>query len=493
MRGRIILRLQAPLAASVFFIASCGFSDSDQSESLTSRLSEESLSELERSIPALLDSGDVTGLSIAFVSDSGIVWSAGFGEREATVATLIVRSSVFEAASLSKPVFAYAVLRLVDQEIISLDEPISSLYQYEDIAHDPRYTSITPRIIMSHSAGFPNWRRRGQQLTIDFDPGSLFSYSGEGFVYLQLAVMSHLGEPLDMLVKRLVFDPLEMSSSSYLWRDDFEGRLASPHGSEGEVLTKRKPRPGQGNAAASLHTTAIDYARFIQALMNGTGLSDRLAIEMLRPQIEVDSGVSWGLGIGLQANPFGTAFWHWGDNTGYKAFTVAYPEHGVGVVWFTNSENGHSILNELLSATLGGDYPASSWLDYEQYDSPVRYVRQRLERVFAEDGLDAAISEYRLLKESQPPEAFTEHLLNALGYRLLRGGQVEDAIVVFELNVAEYPDASNPYDSLGEAYLTAGDTALAIQNYQRSLDLDPTNSNAQSVLQNLGVEWSTEG
>jgi CubicO group peptidase (beta-lactamase class C family) len=316
--------------------------------------SAEALAELDTLIPALMDSGEVTGLSIAITADTGIVWSGGFGIRNSDTRESVEANSVFEAASLSKPVFAYAVLQLVDQGVLDLDTPIADYFEYDAITHDERYRLITPRMVLTHSPGFPNWRPRGGQLTIDREPGTEFSYSGEGFVYLQLAVMNLMGEPLDQLVRRFVFEPLGMTSSSYLWQDPFEDVVSMPHGSDGAVLRKNRPTSGRGNAAASLHTTAPDYARFIMAVMNGARLRDSTAVAMLTPQIDVDSGVTWGLGIGLQDNAAGRAFWHWGDNTGYKAYTVSYPEHGVGVVWFTNSENGQSILEAMLGATVSG-------------------------------------------------------------------------------------------------------------------------------------------
>lgn len=446
-----------------------------------------SAGERDGEILALMDSADVTGLSMAVVTDSGIAWSRGFGVRSNDDMTSVSETSVFEAASLSKPVFAYAVLQLVDQGKINLDIPIAEFYEYEAIAHDDRHRQITPRMVLTHSTGFPNWRPRGGQLTMGFKPGSEFSYSGEGFVYLQRAVMDLTGEPLDQLATRLVFEPLGMTSSSYLWQESFEDVVALPHGSDGETLRKYEPQAGRGNAAASLHTTAPDFGRFVMAVMSGKGLSDSTAATMLRPQIDVDSGLTWGLGIGLQENENGRALWHWGDNTGYKAYTIAYPAHGVGVVWFTNSENGHLILRDLLAVTVGGTHPAVGWLDYEQYDSPSREVRLALEQAWRDQGLDAGISLYHELKETYPAAAFDEFLLNGLGYRLMRSDQLEDAIAVFELNVAEYPDASNPYDSLGEAYLAAGDTARAIENYQRSVELDPGNTNGKAVLERLGV------
>jgi CubicO group peptidase (beta-lactamase class C family) len=445
----------------------------------------ETLAALEEKAPLLMDNGGVPGMAVAVTSDTGLIWSRGFGVRSMETGEPVRATSVFEAASLSKPVFAYAVLQLVDQGVLDLDTPISEYFDYGDVVRDERLSLITPRMVLSHTPGFPNWRPRGGELTIDREPGTEFSYSGEGFVYLQRAVVQLTGEPLEETAHRLVFEPLGMTSSSYLWQERYEDVVALPHGSDGEVLAKNRPQPGRENAAASLHTTSPDYARFMTAIMNGTGLRDSTAAAMLTPQIEIEPGLAWGLGIGLQDNEEGRAFWHWGDNTGYKAYAIAFPAEGVGVVWFTNSENGHSILGAMLQATVGGRHPAVAWLDYEAYDAPQRVVRRALEGAYKESGLQAAVALYHQLKETRPPEAFDEDLLNQLGYRLLRGDRVQDAIVVFELNVAEYPDASNPYDSLGEAYLAAGDTARAIASYEKSVELDPGNTNGRTVLERI--------
>ncbi|UCC47352.1 MAG: class A beta-lactamase-related serine hydrolase [Gemmatimonadota bacterium] len=466
----------------VLGLQACGQEASEPFQRLATLTSPERLAELEQVIPALMDSGGITGLAMAIVSDSAIEWSRGFGVKSSETGEPVDENSVFEAASLSKPVFAYAVLQLVDQGIIDLDTPIADYYDYE-VTEDERHKRITPRMVLSHTTGFPNWRPREGQLTIDFDPGTEFRYSGEGFGYLQLAVMDVTDETLQELTERLVFEPLGMTNSSYIWDDRFEENLALPHGTHSEVLEKRRPR--RGHAAASLHTTAVDFARFMIAVMNGSGLSDSTAVAMLTPQVQVDTGVTWGLGIGIQDNEAGRALWHWGDNVAYKAYTLTFPEHGVGVVWFTNSENGQTILESMLAHTVGSAHPAAAWLDYEQHDSPKRQVRETLAATIDEQGVDAAIALYREMKETQPPEAFDEYVLNTLGYRLLRSDRVQEAIAIFLLNVEEYPDASNPYDSLGEAYAEAGELELAIANYEKSVELDPENTNGIAALQRL--------
>ncbi len=259
------------LSATLTTMLACTDHSLDQVALLTDSTS---WRELEHQVPVLMDSAGVPGLSIAITTDSGIVWSRGFGVRSVETGDPVDTGSVFEAASLSKPVFAYAVLQLVDQGVLDLDTPLSEYYEYADITHDPQHADITARMVLTHSAGFPNWRPRGGQLTIDFEPGSEFSYSGEGFGYLQRVVMHLTGERLQPLMERLVFDPVGMPNSSYVWNDRFEANVAMPHDGEGNVTRKGKPQAGRGHAAATLHTTAPDFARFMRAVMNGARLSD---------------------------------------------------------------------------------------------------------------------------------------------------------------------------------------------------------------------------
>jgi tetratricopeptide (TPR) repeat protein len=209
---------------------------------------------------------------------------------------------------------------------------------------------------------------------------------------------------------------------------------------------------------------------------------------MLWPQIDVDSGVTWGLGIGLQDNEIGRGFWHWGDNSGYKAYTLAYPERGVGMIWFTNSDNGHTILQSLLDHTVGGEHPAVVWLDYEQYNSPTREVREAVWQTIEESGVAAGIQRYHEMKETYAPEGFDEFVLNSLGYRLLRAERFDDAIAIFRLNIEEYPDAWNPYDSMGEAYMMAGDLETAIEFYEKSLELNPDNTGGKAMLERIRAQ-----
>ncbi len=435
----------------------------------------------------LMQVSGVPGLQLTVIEDGALGWTRGYGVRSSDTMEPVDGQTVFEAASLGKPVFAYAVLQLVDAGVLDLDRPLAEYYQYQDLSHDERTAQVTARMVLSHSSGLPNWRPQGEPLNYLHEPGTEFQYSGEGFVYLQRAVEHLTGESLEVLARRLVFDRFGMNRSSYRWTNTPEGgaNVAVGHGVDGSPRDKQEVAD-DANAAWSLHTTTADYGRFLVAVMQGRRLSDSLHTAMMSPQADVAAGVQWGLGLGLEVGgDRGVALWHWGHNGGYRAFVLGYPADGSGLVMFSNSDNGMLLLADLLEAVAEGVHPSVAWLDYQSWDAPARLVRLELEEVINTDGIEAGISRYRLLRKSEPSEAFEEGMLNALGYSLLRAELVREATIVFQMNVAQYPAASNTYDSLGEAYFTAGDYPRALENYRRSVRLDPANGNGVMMIERV--------
>jgi CubicO group peptidase (beta-lactamase class C family) len=457
---------------------------------------EQTVAKLESLIPRLLDEGIVPGLSIALVQNGELAWHRGFGVKNSQTKEPVTDNTVFEAASLSKPVFAYAVLKLVDAGKIDLDTPLTKyLPGNYDVGDDARINQITARHALSHTPGFPNWRPQVNALKIHFTPGERFSYSGEGFVYLAKVVEHVTGEKFNDFMKKTVFDPLGMTDSSYVWRDSYETQHAFRHSVTGAPTGQNKST--QPNAAASLRTTAQDFGRFMVAVMKGTGLKKATARQMLTTQIKLsESGtnntarapeklspyLSWGLGWGLQTTSDGLAFWHWGDNGNTKAYVVAYDKQRFGIVIFTNGAGGLSIVPEIVSEAVGGQQPALAWLKYETYKSPAR----TLFRNIMAKGAVEALREYREWRKGRAAnEVVNENQMNRLGYDLMSALKVKDAIEVFKQNVEDYPQSSNVYDSLGEAYMRGGEKDLAIKNYQRSLELDPKNTGAVEALKKL--------
>jgi CubicO group peptidase (beta-lactamase class C family) len=475
-------------------------SSSTQSKSPQNKVNKEQIiARLEERLPQLMKEANVPGLSLALLRDGELVWQRGFGVKNAQTGEAVTDNTVFEAASLSKPVFAYAVLKLVDSGKFDLDKPLTQYLpgQY-DVGDDPRLNQITPRHVLSHTPGFPNWRPGGGALKIHFTPGDRFSYSGEGFVYLSKVIERVTGEKFDDFMKKSVFEPLGMTSSSYVWQESYDTLKTFAHNSKGEPHGQNKRPKESYNAAASLHTTAQDYGRFVAAILKGTGLKKETMKQMLTPQANVRAGgsvsvnrpdakivpdVAWGLGWGLQTTGDGLSFWHWGDNGSSKAYVVALAGQRIGVAYFANSSNGLSIAREIVAEAVGGEQPAFAWLNYDSYKSP----RNTLLKNIAAKGAEAALREYREWRKGRAAgEVINEDQMNSIGYELLFSWKrVNDAIEVFKLNVEDYPQSFNVYDSLGEAYAVNGDKELAVKNYERSVELNPNNTGGIEALKKL--------
>jgi tetratricopeptide (TPR) repeat protein len=206
-------------------------------------------------------------------------------------------------------------------------------------------------------------------------------------------------------------------------------------------------------------------------VLNGEGLPRAAVVSMLTPEIEIDEHTSWSLGFGIQRDGNGDALWQWGDYGIFRNFVIAYREPRIGVVYLTNSFNGLSIAGELVSHAIGGTLHAMDWLRYEPYDAPTAQFTSAV----VVDGAEAAIGLLPELRASDPAVA-GESAVNRLGYALLNADRFDDAIRLFELNVAEHPRSANTYDSLAEAFMTRdaeGDIERAIHYYRKSLAAIP--------------------
>jgi CubicO group peptidase (beta-lactamase class C family) len=360
--------------------------------------------DLLRHLPRLLELASVPGLALAVV-DGSRVWRRGFGQAIEDPARPVSEDTVFEAASLGKPVFAYAVLRLIDGGLLELDRP---LYNYLPIAdaNSDRMKRVTARHVLSHTTGLPNWRQQPGPLDPTNEPGKEFGYSGEAYFYLQRVVESLSGKSFAMLMREQVLDPFEMKQSSYVWLPEFESRMAAGYdgrenrldvqaaigrrtlaiaGDWGKPLTEWRyedsaravtlvnpqwpvlPLYMVPNAAASLLTTVSDYAKFLGRVVArppglGLDLTEATRHAMVTPQVRLNSALYWGLGWGIQRDEHGEVLWHWGANNSFRNFVIADPTNQRAIVVLTNSENGPRIYERVIVAVTGHDHPAFLWI-----------------------------------------------------------------------------------------------------------------------------------
>ncbi|HEX6385431.1 MAG TPA: serine hydrolase domain-containing protein [Anaerolineae bacterium] len=344
-------------------------------------------------LPQWMATAGVPGLSISLIQDGKVAWRHSFGVTNAVTQQPVTAETMFEAASLTKPVFACAILKLCESGLLDLDTPLVDYLAEQDrsqpllfgyLANDMRLQQVTARHVLSHSSGLPNWDRvpAGKIARCHFTPGERFSYSGTGYRVLQKVVETLTGRPAAAIVQATLLQPLGLYDSRLSWTGPAEP-MACGHDATGRPQEKWQ-WPAM-SAASSLHCTPADFACFMLALLNPSSdslfhLGTETVAEMLRPHIQVNDsapwqadwpraeisvepGVYWGLGWGIQETESGRAFWHWGDNQWFKAFATGFPDAGIGAVLMANSANGDKLWRPILQEVISGRYPALDWLE----------------------------------------------------------------------------------------------------------------------------------
>ena len=333
-------------------------------------------------LPALVDSCGIPVLQYDYFSPQGELH--GLVQAQDTVFEIpqaIDEQRIFQAASLSKPVFAYIVMRMVDRGEIDLDRPIAKYTDIERFDDKEMAQKLTPRIVLSHQTGLPNWAASPSsdewptsRIIFKYPADSCFAYSGEGYAFLQRAVESIQGAPLDEIARREVFGPFDMPTTSYAWLPAYDTLALVGFNRDGE--NRGQGRHPRANCAYTLRTNAREYARFLQhGLLNGEGLSEAAHKEMFQHQVHAqryadepracDSSVFWCLGFGAVEEPSagaGEYYWHWGDNGNFKALWILHPATKEGFVYFSNRATGHDLLDTFLKELTGETLPMNNWI-----------------------------------------------------------------------------------------------------------------------------------
>ena len=330
----------------------------------------EKINIIERLTPELMDELNVPGVSISIFQNHQVVYSKSFGVADANTKTQVDDKTMFEACSMSKPVFAYLVLKLVEQGKLELDKPLYDYLPEKFICEDEDYPKkITARMILSHTSGLPNWRKGSEEnespLPIYFKPGTKFNYSGEGIYYLQRVVEHITNEPLEYLAKSMLFDKLGFESTSFVWTEKLNQQIATGHNADGNCNERKKYL--HSNAAYTLYTTSNEYAKLFIEIMNpgnqnDYSLSNSMIKEMLTHQVRVDTrevidrpgrnlGLQGfrGLGWAIDSTITGDVVYHSGANqTGFRCYSQFSPKDGSGIVIMANGENGSELWQRLI-------------------------------------------------------------------------------------------------------------------------------------------------
>ncbi|RYU95838.1 serine hydrolase domain-containing protein [Emticicia agri] len=355
---------------------------------------------LQHKIEHLMQAANVSGVAISVFNDNKPVFSKTFGLANVPEKIPFKPTSVMYAASFAKMVFAYIVMQFVDEKVIDLDKPLVQYLSqplpdykikgwnrgYHDLKNDKRYEKITARMCLTHTTGFPNWRwfEADRKLKINFEPGSRYSYSGEGLYLLQFVIEQVTGKDYETISQERVFKPLGMATTSQVWQKEFDNNICYGHSSDGKPYELMKWN--EASAGGSMSTTLQDFTKFYTALVNHKGLSKKSFEAMTSQQIRIKSKrqfgplsredgtdndniqLGYGFGVGVLKSPYGRAFFKEGHDDGWGHYSICYPDKKIAVFIMTNNDNGESIFKELLAYSIGDVFTPWQWENYIPYD-----------------------------------------------------------------------------------------------------------------------------
>lgn len=329
---------------------------------------------LTQQLPALCQQFAVPGAQLCLLREGQTDWSLLYGSKQAGQTEQAIQAdTVFEAASMSKPVFAWLAMRACERGRLALDRPVAEQMpaaDLQDFFADPQTApaqqqawraQITPRHLLSHKSGLPNWREEGEAkpdrpaLNLAFQPGSDFRYSGEGYALLQRCLEHIEGRPLQDIAQRQLFAPQSMGHSGFVLTPALDALRARGHAEDGRPLPAG--RYTRANAGYTLYTTAHDYARFLSLMMAqppAQMLSPQVEVKsrppILRPRLARSEAVQWSLGFALNPTAQGLIAYHSGANsTGFRAYSQFSPTRQSGLAFLSNGLSGHEVWQRLVA------------------------------------------------------------------------------------------------------------------------------------------------
>lgn len=468
--------------------------------------------QLDERIPQLLHDFIVPGTAIAIIENGEIVLKKGYGVANAQTQEKVTNSTGFNIGSISKTVAAWGVLKLVQEGKIDLDAPAEKYltrWHLPDSEFDAN--KVTIRRLLSHTAGlslhgYPGWTPKDQLPTVEeslngknngpgrvemiMEPGTKWKYSGGGFTMLQLIVEEVTGERFEDYMQREVLNPLGMANSSYTIDQKIMAASSKEHNGFGEIIDFEL---FTAQAAAGLHTTIDDFARFAMASLYNkkSRRPEVLSAATIAQMMEPAPASEGRYGLGYQVLPIeGTDVvlrGHGGANTGWHAYLMVDPVNNDGFLMVTNGGAGHNIYRQLFCDWIF----AKNQVSMGNRCNIKTPAANKLKQIITQKGVENLAAAYANLKETQGDNySFSEAQLNQLGYYYMQADKLDAAMAVFKINVDSFPNSSNVYDSYGEALLANGQTQEAITNYTKSVKLNPGNDHGISVLKKLGVDTS---
>ena len=438
--------------------------------------------------------------SVLVAENGKVIFKKGFGMANMEWEVPNQPDTKHRLGSVTKQFTAMLILQLVEEGKLNLNVPITTyLRDY------PKKTGdiITIHHLLTHTSGIPNFTsfpdyqkdlsintyspealiKIFSDSSLQFKPGEKFSYSNSGYLVLGDIIEKVSGKPYEQILYENILNPLKMNNTGYDHHETIlKNRASGYEKNENKFINADYIDMSVPYSAGALYSTVEDLYLWDQAFYNETLLSSITRDLLFKPYIKARGG-SYGYGWEVGKKPIGNTsdsvivISHSGGINGFNTSIQRIPSDKHLIVLLNNT--GGAVLGEINTAILSILYGTS-------YEMPKKSVAFSLLDVIIKNGLTSGLEHFKMIKNSDN-YSLNEDELNSVGYNLLNADKVTEAIEVFKLNVEAFPKSGNVYDSLGEAYLVDGNEKLAIDNYKKSLEIDPTNTNAKNVLKKLGV------
>jgi CubicO group peptidase (beta-lactamase class C family) len=310
----------------------------------------------EDTIVALMKRDHVPLAGICLIENGQLKYVKTFSTANKSVS----ENTFFNIASLTKPLVTMLTLKLVTLGQWQLDEPLFHYWTDPDVVQDPRNMKLTTRLVLSHQTGLPNWRGHepGGKLSFEFEPGSKWKYSGEGYEYLREAIEHKFKIPIEKLGDSLLFRKIGMTQTKFYWDQDTDSALYA--GRFHEDGTPYAYETWQdANASNLVLTTVRDYGNFglyvMKKIHSNAGIYAEMIKTQSRPSDRKEFGLGWSITRGLSNGEY--ALTHTGSNPGVNTIILLLPKSGRGIIVFTNSDSGRKLYSDLtgISIDLGNE------------------------------------------------------------------------------------------------------------------------------------------
>jgi CubicO group peptidase (beta-lactamase class C family) len=444
---------------------------------------------------AMVEYQQFTGTML--VAEKGkVIYKKGFGLANMDWDIPNVPNTKFRIGSITKQFVAMQIMQLVDEGKIKLDGKLSDyLPEYRKDTGE----KITIHHLLTHTSGIPPYTglpgfwsdssRNSYDIDymvkhfhsgdLEFEPGTQYKYNNSGYFLLAVIIEKVTGKSYEDNLKERILQPVKMNNTGVDRNQRILEKRASGYYRHVNGYTN-EPYFYMTNAmgAGDMYSTVEDLYLWDQALYTEKLLSKKLKEKMFTPYLD-NYAYGWSVrNVSLDKSTDSVkTISHSGGINGFNT----------RIYRLVNNQHLVVVFNNTGGADLNGICEAVTDILYDRpYELPKRSITEVISKAIDENGVDSAIAQYRDLKVNHEDEYnFGEYELNRLGYQLLGMEKVDEAIKIFELNVEMFPEAFNPYDSLGEAYMIKGDKKLAIKNYAKSLELNPQNTNAIVMLSKI--------